>query len=95
MSQGLVQRGSGPRKVATIAAGHENPPAEEKRRKQGRVAELRCQLQEAEVEESMTEVMATMHVLQPGEQESKTFLGPTLTAEVNFEGSRVQALLDT
>ena len=80
--------------MATIAATSENTTADRKRQRQERVAKLRRQLQEAEVEESMTEVVATMHVLHTGE-ENRTFLGPTLTTEVEFEGSPVRALLDT
>ena len=68
---------------------------DEKTKKRQRIAELRRQLQETEVEETMAEVVAMMHVLQPGEQQNRVPLGPTLTAEVKFEGRPVQALLDT
>ena len=70
-------------------------PVDEKTKKRQRIAELRRQLQEAEVEETMAEVVAMMHVLQPGEQQNRVPLGPTLTAEVKIEGRPVQALLDT
>ena len=93
-NQGAARQDTGPKRVATIAVDSGSTPADRKRQKQDRVAELRRQLQEAEVEDSMTEVVATMYVLHTGE-ENHTFLGPTLTVQVKFEWSPVRALLDT
>ena len=39
--------------------------------------------------------MATMRVLQTDSKETGSDLGPTLSVEVDFEGSPVNALLDT
>ena len=94
-SQWMANKERGARKVATIGVTSGDQPVDEKTKKRQRIAELRRQLQEAEVEETMAEVVAMMHVLQPGEQENRVPLGPTLTAEVKFEGRPVQALLDT
>lgn len=94
-SQWMANKERGARKVATIAVTSGDQPVDEKTKKRQRIAELRRQLQEAEVEETMAEVVAMMHVLQPGEQQNRVPLGPTLTAEVKFEGRPVQALLDT
>lgn len=58
------------------------------------MAELRRTLQEAEVEESLSEAMATMRVLKPARKEMGSDLGPTLSVKVEFEGSPVNALLD-
>ena len=94
-SQWMANKERGARKVATIGVTSGDQPVDEKTKKWQRIAELRRQLQEAEVEETMAEVVAMMHVLQPGEQENRVPLGPTLTAEMKFEGRPVQALLDT
>ena len=57
--------------------------------------ELRHALQEAEVDESLSDVVATMRVLKSVNGEEGNSLGPTLSAHVEFEGSPVKALLDT
>ena len=57
--------------------------------------ELQRALQEAEVDESLPEAVATMRVLKSANGEDGTSLRPTLSAEVEFEGSPVKALLDT
>ena len=93
-SQWMANKERGARKVATIAVTSGDQPVDEKMKRQ-RIAELRRQLQEAQVEEMMAAVVAKMHVLQPGEQQNIVPLGPTLMAEVKFEGRPVQALLDT
>ena len=90
----MANKERGARKVATIAVTSGDRPVDEKMKRQ-RIAELRRQLQEAQVEEMMAVVVAKMHVLQPGEQQNIVPLGPTLMAEVKFEGRPVQALLDT
>ena len=59
------------------------------------MTELRRALEEAELDGSLSEVAATLHVLKTGESESRSPLGPTLTAEVLFEGLPVRAILDT
>ena len=57
--------------------------------------ELRHALQEAEVDESLSDVVATMRVLKSVNGEEGNSLGPTLSAHVEFEESPVKALLDT
>ena len=79
------------RRVAALVAD----PDRDCQQKQERVMELRRALQEAEVDESLSEAVATMRVLKSAKGEDGTSLGPTLTADVEFEGSPVQALLDT
>ena len=91
--QGNLYRNE-PRKVATIAVSEEEVAARQKQ-KQKTVAELRQQLQEAELEESLARVTATMHVLRPEGRRDDLSLGPALTAEVNFEGTPIRAFLDT
>lgn len=59
------------------------------------MAELRRALQEAKVEESLSETMATMRVLNTASRERSSDLGPTLSVDVDFEGSPVNALIDT
>ena len=55
-----------------------------------------CQaLEEAEVDESLSEVVATMRVLKSANGDGGNSLGPTLSACVEFKGSPVEALLDT
>ncbi len=57
---------------------------------------LRRQLKEAEVEEALSIITATMNgTTSPGDGENAALLGPTVTAEVVFEGMPVHALLDT
>ena len=67
----------------------------ERKCKHEMVEELRRALQEAKVEESLTYVVATMRALKSRTEENDSHLGPTLNVEVNFEGTPVQALLDT
>ena len=64
-------------------------------KKQKRVVELQRALQEVEVDESLSETVATMRVLKSANGVDGTSLGPTLSAEVEFEGSPIKALLDT
>ena len=51
-------------------------------------------MQKAELEESLSQVVATMHVL-TGKDRDGSSLGPTPTVEVLFEGFPTRALLDT
>ena len=91
-AQGRYQ-GQGNEQVAKIdAAGEiEKPPSVPR----DRVEELRRQLKEAEVEEALNMITATMKgITLPGDQENP-LLGPTVTTEVIFEGMPVVALLDT
>ncbi len=77
-------------KVETrVVARSTSPP-------QDHIAKLRKQLREAEIEEALTSVTATMRgiVTSPGDG-GNLQLGPTITAEVVFEGTPVRALLDT
>ena len=83
------------RKVATIEVSSEEGHEDAQRQKQKSVAELHRQLQEAELEESLARVTATMHGLQLGRVQTNLPLGPALTAEVNFEGTPTHAFLDT
>ena len=64
-------------------------------RKKEKASQLRQELQEAELEESLAEAMTTMRVLTAGEEQRDTELGPTLTTTVLVEGVPVTALLDT
>ena len=59
------------------------------------MVDLRRALQEAEVDESLSEVVATMRVLKSANGDEGNSLGPTLSACVEFEGIPVKALLDT
>ena len=49
--------------------------------------------QASEVDEALTGVMTTMHTITPSKDD--VCLGPTLTTEVDVEGSPVKALVDT
>ena len=66
------------RRVAALVAD----PDRDRQQKQERVMELRRALQEAEVDESLSEAVATMRVLKSANGEDGTSLGPTLSAEV-------------
>ena len=59
------------------------------------VAELRRQLQKAELEKSLAEETASMHMLLTKGDNQDVRLGPTVSAAVLFEGTSVSALLDT
>lgn len=60
-----------------------------------RVAELRRQLEEAELQEALSRRSATMHGIRSEEASGSAQLGPTLMADVELEGSQTKALLDT
>ena len=64
---------------------------------QGKVANLRKELQAAELEEAMTERSTTMHVLesQGSADGSGPTLGPMIFVDVILEGQPVKALVDT
>ena len=59
------------------------------------MVDLRRALQEAEVDESLSKVVATMRVFKSANGDEENSLGPTLSACVEFEGSLVKAMLDT
>ena len=61
---------------------------------QERVVELRRQLQEAEIEEALNTVTATLKGITSQEDQEGTLLGPTITTEVVFEEKPVSALVD-
>jgi len=66
---------------------------------QGRVADLRKELQAVEIDEAMEENTTTMHVLKPhitvdGSTDGPA-LGPTVYVDVLLEGQPVKALVDT
>ena len=60
-----------------------------------RVVDLHRALQEAEVDESLSEVVATMRVLKSANGDEGNSLGSTPSVCVEFEGIPVEALLDT
>ena len=65
-------------------------------RLQQKVEDLRQQLREAEVEEALQKMSATMHgVTSDSENQKCIDLGSVVYAEVKFEGRPVQALIDT
>ena len=66
----------------------------DRKQKQQRVVDVRWALQEAEVDESLSEVVATMRVLKSANGDKGNSLGPSLSACVEFEGISVKALLD-
>ena len=88
--------GAQQRKVAAIEIDGTVPtePSQTQPR-QSRVEELRRQLQEAEVQDTLSEVKATLHGIRSPEGADKTTLGPTIVGEVELEGSAVNGLLDT
>ena len=55
----------------------------------------KLQWQEAELDNALTKVTATMHGIVSENSESNAQLGPTPTAKVKLEGSETEALLDT
>ena len=81
--------------MAALVATGDTDPDLDRQRKQERVLELHRVPQEAEVDESLSDVVVTMQVLKSVNGEEGNSLGPTLSAHVEFEGSPVKALLDT
>ena len=79
--------------VAKIASDQADPGSTN----QGleRVAEIRRQLEEAELQEALTRRSATMHGIQSEGASGIAQLGPTPMADVELEGSQTRALLDT
>ena len=59
------------------------------------VADLWHALQEAEVEASLTDIMATIQFLKSSNGDKGNSLGPTQSAHLKFEGSPYKVLLDT
>lgn len=57
------------------------------------ISDLKHQLREAELENELTSVTATLHGIKPATTSTK--LGPTPTARVQLEGAEAEALLDT
>ena len=80
--------------MKNIVVNSEQEEKAEAKNKHERVMELRHALQEAELEESLSQVAATMHVL-TGKDRDGLSLGPTPTVEMSFEGVPTRALLDT
>ena len=80
--------------MKNIVVNSEQEEKGEPKDKCERVMELHRALQEAELEESLSQVAATMHVL-TGKDRDGSSLGPTPTVEVLFEGVPTRALLDT
>ena len=83
------------RRVVALVATEETEPNVDHQRKQERVAELHRTLHEAEVEESLSEAETMMRVLNTTSREEGSDRGPTLSVSVEFQGSPVNALLDT
>lgn len=88
-------RSSTDSKVAAISVNEGTQQSKKVKDTQETVAELRRKLREAEVEEALTEVVATLHGVSPKEVDHNVCLGPTITALVTFEGTPVRASLDT
>ena len=86
-----------PRKVAAIVASEPPDPqvATARKRSQERVLQLRRELHQAELDDSLAEAAATLHVLTAESEPRDSSLGPTLSAIISFEGIPVSALLDT
>ena len=61
----------------------------------GDQGENQQKLQEAELDDALAKVTATMHGIVSENSGSNAQLGPTLTAKVNLEGSETKALLNT
>ncbi len=87
--------GASPKRVAALVATDEQDIDHDRKQKQQRVVDIRRALQEAELDESLSEVVATMRVLKSANGDEGNSLGPTLSACVDFEGIPVEALLDT
>ena len=81
--------------VAQVASDSDSGKQQLPQQKAARIAELRRQLQEAELEEAITTVEATMHGITPEALTRGTTMGPTPTARVWLEGKETEALLDT
>ena len=62
---------------------------------QGESQQIKLKWQEAELEDVLTKVTATMHGIVSENFESNAQLGPTPTAKVKVEGSETETLLDT
>ena len=62
---------------------------------QKRVALLKKELQEAELQEALALKILTTHVIEPRGVASDLVLGPTVYVEVLLEGQPVKALVDT
>ena len=82
------------KKVATLVADKDQPEKAKTSQQRWWVEDLQRELQEAEMEESIADVSATIHVLN-ADHSHKSTLGPTLTVQVNFEGVPMKALVDT
>ena len=87
-------------RLSTITAKPQNPTSEKEQNVgkgslEGRVAKLRQQLQEAEVEETLERAKGTMHGISSPDAKDNPHLGPIIYSEVQLEGIPVQALLDT
>ena len=80
--------GHGRSRVANVVTGKNNTESE-----QNSIADLRRQLREAELKESLQSTSARMHGITT--TISNLQLGPAPTAEVQVEGCHVAALLDT
>ena len=83
-------------RLSTITANPHYPTSEKEQNVgrgslEGRVAKLRQQLQEAEVEEALERV----HSISSPDAKDNPHLGPIIYLEVQLEGIPVQALLDT
>ena len=81
------------RSVSAAIAQEDHP---ETTKSEQRVGDLRRQLQDAELELALEKRSATMRGVTCDESDSKTVqLGPTVYADLEFEGCRVNALVDT
>ena len=87
----------GGKKVSKIVIEGEKPDGTTPKKLGEKIESLRRQLREAEVEEAMKKVSATMHGVTPSNTTTtpSVDLGPVVYAGVDFEGSPARALVDT
>ena len=78
--------------MAAVVSSAEEAEADQKKR---RMAELRHELQQIEVDVALEEAVATIHGVTMGGADNQSELGPTHWAEVAVEGVTTRALLDT
>ena len=89
-------RGRDPKKKFVSAPITREENSDSKESSEQRVEDLRRQLQEAEVELALEKQSATMRGVTCDEPGSETVqLGPTVYADLELEGCRVKALVDT
>ena len=94
----VESRGQSTRSLYDRPASHHVTGAKQERELsevQQRVALLRRELQEAELQEALALATPTTHVVEPIGETSDPVLGPTVYVDVFLEGQPVRALVDT